>query len=203
MLKCFCHIIFFSSALFLLSCGGSPVESGDLSTDLTDSTDFNEAYDLERRIASDPGNAGLYLRKAQLMLDEGNVESSMQAIRSAILLDSTKQGYYHFLANLLVGGREFDRARAALRTARRIAPEDALTTIKLGELWAMEGNNDSAFYYINEGLRIDITNPYAYYLKGLLYKKLNNRARSISSFQTAIEQDPSYYEAYVGTWIVF
>jgi tetratricopeptide (TPR) repeat protein len=43
---------------------------------------------------------------------------------------------------------------------------------------------------INEVLKLEKSNPKAYYLKGVIYKESGDTSLAVSSFMTAIEQDP-------------
>ncbi|MCO5259915.1 MAG: tetratricopeptide repeat protein [Crocinitomicaceae bacterium] len=55
---------------------------------------------------------------------------------------------------------------------------------------------DNAFKYVNEALKVDAKKREAYALKGSLYLDMENYALAKSSYETAIQQDPNFYEAY-------
>jgi len=57
--------------------------------------------------------------------------------------------------------------------------------------------NEKSIEYINDALKIDQYNSKAYFMKGMNMKELKDTARAISSMQTAVEQDPEYYNAYM------
>jgi tetratricopeptide (TPR) repeat protein len=54
-----------------------------------------------------------------------------------------------------------------------------------------------AFSEINTVLRQNAMNPEGYFLKGIIYKDLKDTSKAISSFQTALQVDPSYRDAMV------
>src|SRR5690606_20198646 len=71
-------------------------------------------------------------------------------------------------------------------------------------IFAALDNFAKADYYISSSLRIDPYSPDPYFTRGLIYRSdyyITGREESwkiaVSSFQTAIEQEPDYYEAYV------
>jgi tetratricopeptide (TPR) repeat protein len=61
--------------------------------------------------------------------------------------------------------------------------------------WYMKDDAE-AFKYINTALRIDKKYRDAYVLKGTIYRQLGKTDLAVSSYQTAIDQDKDFYEAY-------
>jgi len=51
--------------------------------------------------------------------------------------------------------------------------------------------------FADELLRINKNNADAYFFKGMIFKSLEMKNKSISNFQTCVEQDPTYYNAYM------
>jgi tetratricopeptide (TPR) repeat protein len=69
--------------------------------------------------------------------------------------------------------------------------------LKLAELYFYVNKNDKSFEYINMALKINKYNAKAYFLKGMNYKEIKDTTKAISSMQTAVEQDQTYYNAYI------
>jgi len=65
------------------------------------------------------------------------------------------------------------------------------------------GNYDVAREQINAALKQNEYNPYAYYMRGRLYKTLGDTSLAASSYKTAIEVDPDYYDAYVEVGLLY
>ncbi len=76
-------------------------------------------------------------------------------------------------------------------------PKNTKALVALASTYVFLDNYDLAFYYINEALRIDKRYRDAYIMKGTLYRKLGNAKLAKSSYQTAIDQDPDFFEAYI------
>lgn len=55
---------------------------------------------------------------------------------------------------------------------------------------------EKSFDYINKALRIDRHYKNAYALKGTNYMHMGQKDKAISSYETAVQQDPTFYEAY-------
>lgn len=77
------------------------------------------------------------------------------------------------------------------------APKNLKAMVALATTYTYQGDYERSFRYINEALRIDKRYRDAYVLKGTNYLQLDNRELAKSSYRTAIEQDPDFFEAYI------
>lgn len=76
-------------------------------------------------------------------------------------------------------------------------PKNLEVIIQLAASYAEMGDEENAFFYCNEALRIDKHYRDAYILKGKIYDAGGNTKFAISSFETAIQQDPDFFPAYL------
>jgi tetratricopeptide (TPR) repeat protein len=117
-------------------------------------------------------------------------------------IDSTKADIY-----FTAGKIHFDQQRVveAYEDYKKCIEKDPLHKEGLLEKAAMDialNNYELALQQINTVLRQDERVAYAYYLKGRLYRQVRDTTLALSSYQTAIEVDPSYYDAYVEAGLV-
>ncbi|MNE45279.1 tetratricopeptide repeat protein [compost metagenome] len=82
-------------------------------------------------------------------------------------------------------------------------PKNTTALVALATTYAQQGDNEKAFYYINEALRIDKKYRDAYILKGSIYLSMDNRKLAKSSYQTAVEQDPEFFAAYIKLGLIY
>ena len=82
-------------------------------------------------------------------------------------------------------------------------PKNTQLLVALASTFAQQGDNEKAFYYINEALHIDKHYRDAYILKGSIYLSLGNMELAKSSYQTAIDQDPDFFEAYLRLGLLY
>lgn len=75
-------------------------------------------------------------------------------------------------------------------------PKNTDALVAIASTYRYLQDTDNAFKYVNEALKIDKAKRDAYALKGSLYFDLENYALAKSSYETAIQQDPKFYEAY-------
>ncbi|MEN9640376.1 MAG: hypothetical protein RLZZ262_2245, partial [Bacteroidota bacterium] len=62
---------------------------------------------------------------------------------------------------------------------------------------------DEARNLINGALKINEYLPFAYYLRGRMYKETGDTTLAYSSYKTAIDVDPTYYDAYIEIGLIY
>jgi tetratricopeptide (TPR) repeat protein len=87
-------------------------------------------------------------------------------------------------------------AKETLLAMERKFPENQVAFLKLAELYYLVKQYQESITYINKSLRIDESQAKAYHLKGNVYLEIGDTGKAISSFQTAIEQDNGYVDAF-------
>lgn len=75
-------------------------------------------------------------------------------------------------------------------------PKNTRALVGLASTYSYQADFEKSFKYINQALRIDVHDRNAYVLKGSNYMQLGNKEKAISSYETAVQQDPNFFEAY-------
>lgn len=154
-------------------------------------------------ITSNPDNANAYWNRGKLEVLTKSYSPALADLTKAVLLDSTKSAYYYNLADIEFLTGHTHEARDAFITSIRLDPKNTDAMLKLAELYLYVEKYDDAFTLVNHAIKI---NPYigrAYFLKGMIYIETHDTERAISSIQTAIEQDPNNYDAYIQVGLLF
>ncbi|MEX2595628.1 MAG: tetratricopeptide repeat protein [Salibacteraceae bacterium] len=154
-------------------------------------------------IKEDPNNPDLYFERAKIYYSNRDLVSSMSDVGRSLKLDSSNADYYILLADLKLISKESRASRNALLKAYAINPNNIDVLLKLGELYMIVQDSKASFNYLNQALKIDVYNATAYRLKGFNYKYLGDTVNAISSFQTAVEQDPEDYDSYLQLGLLF
>lgn len=76
-------------------------------------------------------------------------------------------------------------------------PKDPKVLISLASTYSQQMDFEESFKLINKALRIDKRYRDAYVLKGSNYLFLNKPDLAKSSYETAVQQDPKFFEAYL------
>jgi len=153
--------------------------------------------DLTNQIKEDPDNAELYYQRSELYIGYNNIQNGVEDLKKAIRLNSQEGKYYFSLAGIYYLSQEYGEAFRLYSKSYEYQPDDIQTNLKLAWLAVIMEKYQNTFLHANNVLKQDVHNAIAYFYKGLAYKESGDTARAISNFQTAIEQEPEYYDPYM------
>ncbi len=157
----------------------------------------DEFAQLNDDIASHPENAALYYKRSQIFMQKNNIKQAFDDINKAVSIDSTKTDYYLMLADVSFKGLQIQKAIDAFKKAISVDPKSKEAHLKLSELYLYIKAYTPCLSEANEALMIDKNIAKAYFIKGFAYKETADTPKAISSFQTAVEIQSEYYDAYI------
>jgi tetratricopeptide (TPR) repeat protein len=198
-------ILFATAGLLLLACDDKTQETAENSqeTAVEQAVEDSSLLQLNRALARNPRDPNAYYERALYWQEKKELQSALADLKSALLLDTNNANYFYTLGELYFGIGAFDEADEVLRLSTEKNPQLAKAYVKRGEFAFYQKLYNSAMKYVNDGLRQDINYADGYFWKGMIYLEQNNPDKAISSFQTAIEQDPTHHEAYMQLGLLF
>ncbi|MCB0430897.1 MAG: tetratricopeptide repeat protein [Flavobacteriales bacterium] len=152
---------------------------------------------LNRKILDNPNDASLYYQRSKMQAESGLYEAAIKDIDRSLKLDSTKADVYFTAGEAYFHINQTRQSRDAFEKCVRLKPDHVEALLKLAELYLYVKGYPKSVEYADQVLKIDKHQSKAYMLKGLDFKMLGDTAKAISSFQTAVEQNPDYYDAYM------
>lgn len=158
---------------------------------------------VNEKLRDDPNNAALFNERAKIYIGLKQWDEGIGDALRAMDLDSTKAEYYITLADVYFASNKSRYAKETLESTVKKFPESTEALLKLAELFYLVKQYENSFTYINKALKIDDHISKAYYLKGTAYKEIGDTAKAISSMQTAVEQDNTYYNAFLDIGILY
>lgn len=191
------HVVVTGIALALIGFASVNLQSCKNSSNQVDAYGDSTLVALNKKIADNPNDFKLYLQRANYLASLNKFNEAYDDIARAKSVDSTQapiyatEGDLHFKQNR-VKEAYFDYTKCIAKDPNN---KEGLLG-KAGLDIEMNKIND-ALNEINTVLKQDERVAYAYFLKGRLYKNVGDTAKALSSFQTAIEVDPQYYDAYI------
>lgn len=190
-------ISLFTGLVLLSSCGSETISSETGTSDSVKSVLPEALLKLNAEIEKEPTNAELYHKRAQYHLQQRNFDAGFEDMRRVMTIDSSKSSYFITLSDLYFVTNQTANSKATLEKCLTLDDKNVDAMLKLAELYFYVKKHDDCFKYINLALKIDKYNSKAYFMKGMNYKEIKDTAKAISSMQTAIEQDQSFYNAYM------
>lgn len=162
----------------------------------------NETENIDSLISRSPNNVNLLVKRGKERLVNYQVDLAMQDAAKAFRLDSSDFDARLLYANVL--NNQPERTVNDVLTAQRHFafltkenPKNLPSLIGLASTYTFLQDFNASFKYVNEVLRIDPKYRDAYILKGTNYRLMNKPKLMKSSYETAIQQDPNFFEAYL------
>ncbi len=148
-------------------------------------------------LLKEPGRAAWYERRAQLYLGVDSLADAQRDLERAVKLDSSQLRYQLALGDLYYRTVQVERASALFEQAARTDPTSTAPVLKQAEIQLVLRNYQRSMGLVNDALRMDQHAAHGYFLKGWIHMETGDTALALSSFRTAVEQDPQDYSAYI------
>lgn len=159
---------------------------------------FQHAMDsINTLIVADPKKATLYDYRSQLFLAVDSLPAATLDLERALKLDSTNVNRQLRMGDLYYRRQLVDKAKTRFEVAAKLDPKNTQAMLKLAEIDLLLRNYRESMNLVNQALRIDQHAAHGYYLKGWIHMETGDTALALSSFATAVEQDPQDYPVYI------
>ncbi len=189
-------VLFILLSLGLSQCGKQQNAEEQTETSTTDKQD-NEIMGISDEIIANPNDANLYIKRAMAYGDRNMFELAHRDVMRAMSIDSTVSSFHAARGELYFRSSELRDSRLSFEKAIALDPKNLEANLKLGEVNFLLRRYPEAIQAVDAAISINERLPKAYFLKGYIFKELGDTALSISSFQTATEVDPEYFDAYM------
>lgn len=157
----------------------------------------DDIEDLNAKIIERPNDPNLYVRRSLLYRDRGEFEQAIRDAERAIAIDSTVAYFRSVLAEVYYLKRDLRDARLNFERAVRLDPTDTDALLQLGQVNFLLRRYEESLSSVNDALRQNDKLAQGYFIKGMVYTELGDTVLAKSSFQTATEVNPEYYEAFI------
>lgn len=157
--------------------------------------------DLDSLIVQFPDSVDLLLERGNLKFDSYEYDVAMNDAAKAFRIDSNNVNARLLYAEVLNNREKRSTADVAVaqnnyKKVIKAEPKNVRALVGLAATFGFQQDFEKTFQYVNEALRINPKYKNAYVLKGTTYRQIGNIDLAKSSYQTAIQQDPEFFEAY-------
>ena len=174
----------------LTSCGeGGPEQTAVSVSSRVDS--------LEAAILEAPNTPEPYHARAQYQASQGNPPGAFEDWGLALKADSTFAPAWENRVDMLYRMQNMEACLTELNACIRFAPESTPCLMRRAEFNIHLNQFERAFDDLNQALRIDDQLHEAYWMKGKIYAANGDTEKAISSLQTAIEVNPSFFDGFI------
>jgi tetratricopeptide (TPR) repeat protein len=163
----------------------------------------NTTLNLDSLLTRYPDSVGLLIKRGKRNFEQQEFDMAQADAAKAFRLDSNNLDARELFADI-INNRPDRKLTTDVSAAQRHykfvlkkRPKSPKVMVSLASTYAQQMDFDEAFKWINKALRLDKRYRDAYVLKGSIYWFLNKPDLAKSSYETAIQQDPKFFEAYV------
>jgi len=188
--------LFFAILIIAYSCNNGADTSTKIVEDVNNN-EYSELDSLSQAIIDSPENSNTYYKRSLYFYSENELDQALGDITRALKIDESVAEFYFVEANIYYDQQRFKKAFESYQKVYELDNENELAILKLSQIELILKNYDLAIEMVNKALKLNSMNANAYYLKGIIYLDGNDTATALSSFQTAIEVDPSHFDSYI------
>ena len=185
--------------LFILSCQTSDEKANDYEI----SSNHPELENMNKAIAKYPDDPDNYFKRAKMLIETGNKSAAIKDLSKSIELDSSLTESYYLRAKVYYKSKQYPEALIDLKRCYHQNKKDKTLIKMIARIYLYVGKHKEAIGFSNQLLKIDIHNSDAYFIKGYAFKEMGDTIKSISTFQTALEQNPDMYSAHMQLGIIY
>lgn len=155
------------------------------------------------RIVEDPNDAARYVDRAAWHLRNGRITEGLQDLNLALKADSTHAPAWSAKADALYLTQAFEPCIEHLDACLDVAPDHIPCLLRRAEMHIHLRQYPEAFARLNDALRKDALNHEAYWMKGMIYREQGNADNAKSSFQTAVEVNPNFFDGFIALGLAY
>lgn len=161
-----------------------------------------ELKPITEELLNDPQNAALHHSRAQIHLKYKHFEEAEVDAKLALRYDSTQANYALTLIDILFYQNKTRQVKDLLLAVQHRYANPELY-LKLAELYLLIRSYQDAINAVNAALKIDAQLAKAYFLKANIYRESGDTAKAISSYETALEQNPQLHDAQYDLGLIY
>ncbi len=152
---------------------------------------------LTADIAAAPNDADPYIARAVYSAEQGLFSEAISDLDLALRADSGVAAAWEYKAELLYNARDFESTLSVLNRCVSNAPQSTACRLRRAEMNIHLGQVELAFDDLNAALKLNDQLHEAYWMKGKLYEGLGNVDLARSSYVTAVEVRPDFYDGFI------
>ena len=159
---------------------------------------LNEELEVAmKKVAANPTMDILHRKAAEILLKLSRPEAAFREAKEAVSIDSTIAENWLVYGKMSFAVDHFYSAQEAYKRCLEINPKNADCIAQLAEFYLLRKDYAKAIEYANKSLRIDQYLYRPYFIKGWAYMEGGDSAKAASSYRTAVELNPEFYEGYI------
>ncbi len=152
---------------------------------------------INQLIEKEPKSATHFRVRTAFYLDQGNYNAALSDVNKALQIDSLSSDTWVSLADVYFAKQRHVDSREALLKALKLDNTNTSAMLKLAQLYAVNGDVQTALSYAEQGINTEPTNAKAHFVKSNLKLHIADTNSAIFHLHKATEIDADYYAAWM------
>ena len=162
---------------------------------------FSELDSIDAIIRNNPQEPASYAARADFKLKNGDNQGALEDWDLALRADSNYAQAWEMQAEVLYQLRQFEPCMEKLEGCLLRFPDNIACLMRRAEFSIHLNRFEEAFDYLNTALRVDNQLHEAYWMKGRIYETTGALEKAQSSYQTAVEVNPDFFDGFIALGI--
>lgn len=184
------------------SCSGNSEKTAEKENGQEKKIQKSELEILNEAIMAQPNNPIVYINRANYFIEQGQYEDAREDANRALKLDPNNAEVAYTKGVTLIQTGQVDMSIPFFEHAIELDTNHARSYLKLAYINLAIPDFDKSIALINKALKINKYMAEPYWLKGKWYELQEKYELAASSYQTAIERNPDYYDAYLSQGVL-
>lgn len=167
-----------------------------------------ESKNIDSLLVAQPDNIDLLIKRGEQRFKNYEYDLALVDAAKAFRLDTNNLAGQMLYAEVI--NNRSNRTPQEVGTAQRIyakiirkAPRNVRGLVGLASTFSYMHQWEQSFKFINDALKVDKHYREAYVLKGSNYYQMGDMDKAKSSYETAVQQDPKFFEAYFKLGLIY
>jgi tetratricopeptide (TPR) repeat protein len=198
-----CTIIILLSLMLLFACTPSSEKPNELEPEYGQLTGIPSIDAISRDIQNDPNNLTLYVARCEAYSAEGMLKEAEEEARQLWERDKTNWKSARLLAWAYFDNNKSKPAIKVLDQTLEIHPDTLHLLLLHAHMNMLVEQYDKALISAEKVLKLSPMNIEGLFMRGLTLKYTGDTIGAMNNFQTAIELEADYSDAYMQLAIIF
>lgn len=164
--------------------------------EITEVTDSLSIESLSEKIRENPENPELFVKRATLYAEKGNVDEAINDLNISLKLDSLNNEVYYKLIDYHMLKGQSGKAKSAAERCLTKFSGDKEALLRLAQIYYYVEEYVDALEFIRQIKSYNKQDADTYFIEALIFRDMNVPAKAIKSLQTVLEYDSEYIAAY-------
>jgi tetratricopeptide (TPR) repeat protein len=196
------YMLVVAGMISLNSCNPSP-HTHDTIPPVPDSVNYQTVLAALDEIVNTTGTADSYYQRARIRVKTRQFQAASEDIQKAIDKDNGQPKYYLLRAEIYYDNHQTEKAIADAEQAKTLQLQNPELFALLGKLYFLKNNYQASLQHLDKAIDLSPYYAEAWFWKGKNALAVFDTTKAISNFQTTLNHQKDFAEAYTQLAMIY